>query len=146
MIEKELGDREGNLDLSDLDMPALLYEVHGMDAAMHYVMDGQQVRIEQKKALRFAELLIEKSKLQAAEKVFNAAEPLDVLNGSTPVESIQSGNLETIYAWVEVAHYFRPLTSSSLLLTSYALIRDIFYKARIQMTGIVPSGETSCWL
>lgn len=110
LIEKELGDRQENIDPSDIDLPALLYEVHGMDAAMHYVMDGQQVRIEQKKAMRFAEFLIEKGKLQAAEKVFNAAEPLDVLNGSTPVESIQSGNLETIYAWVEIAHYFRPLS------------------------------------
>lgn len=110
LIEKELGDRQENIDPSDHDLPALLYEVHGIDAAMHYVMDGQQVRIEQKKAMRFAEFLIEKGKLQAAEKVFNAAEPLYILNGSTLVDSIQSGNLETIYAWVEIAHYFRPLS------------------------------------
>ncbi len=109
LIEKELGDRQENIDSSDHDLVQLLYEVHGINAAMHLVMDGQQIRVEQKKAMRFAEFLIERGKLQAAEKVFNASEPLDLLNGSTSIEHIKGGNLETVYAWIKISHYFRSL-------------------------------------
>lgn len=116
LIEKELKDRQENLDVSEVDLPALLFELKGMDAAMQYVMDGPQVRIGEKEALDFAALLLKKGKLQAAESVFNAAEPIEVLNGSATVDTHQSGKLETLQAWVDIAHYFRPLTQLFLVI------------------------------
>jgi hypothetical protein len=107
LIEKELGDRNENLTWSNIDLPRLLYAVQGMDMAMH-VMDGQQLRIDEKEALQFVVLLIEKDHLKVAETVFNIAEPLALLNGSVPVDHLR-GNLETLYAWVDVAHNFRSL-------------------------------------
>jgi hypothetical protein len=53
--------------------------------------------------------LIKRGKLLAAEAVFNAAEPVEVLNGSTAVETNRGENLESLLAWVEIAHYFRSL-------------------------------------
>jgi hypothetical protein len=116
LIEKELKDRQENLDVAEVDLPALLFELKGMDAAMQYVMDGPQVRIGEKEALDFAALLLKKGKLQAAESVFNAAEPIEVLNGSATVDTHQSGKLETLQAWVDIAHYFRPLTQLFLVI------------------------------
>lgn len=109
LIDKELRDRHDSIDMAKVDMPALLFELMGMGVAMRYVMDGQQLRVGEKEALDFVALLLEKGEFKAAESVFNAAEPLDVLSGSTAVERSQSGNLETLHAWVDVAHYFRPL-------------------------------------
>ena len=109
LIEKELGDRHQSLDISEVDLPRLLYEIHGMDVAINYVIDGQQLLIGTKEAMEFVSLLIDKRQLQAAEKVFNAAEPMDVLSGSTFVDSHGGGNLEDVYAWANVACYFRPL-------------------------------------
>ncbi len=109
LIEKELGDRQTNLHDRDLNLPGLLYELHGMDAAMHYVMDWQQPRIAREKGLRFAAFLIDKNKMTAAERVFDAYEPLDILNGSTSIQSGGGGNLKTLWAWIDIAHYFRSL-------------------------------------
>lgn len=109
LIEKELKDRQENLDVANIDLPVLLFELRGMNTAMQYVMDGQQLRIGEKEALSFAALLLRKGKLQAAESVFTAAEPLDMLNGSTTVDTSRGGKLETLHAWVEIAHYFRPM-------------------------------------
>jgi hypothetical protein len=109
LIDKELRDRHENIDMAKVDMPALLFELLGMSVAMRYVMDGQQLRIGEKEALDFVALLLEKGESKAAESVFNAAEPLDVLSGTTAVERTLGGNQDTLYAWVQVAHYFRPL-------------------------------------
>ncbi len=116
LIEKELKDRQENLDVAKVDLSALLFELKSMDAAMQYVMDGPQVRIGEKEAIDFAALLLKKGKLQAAESVFNAAEPIDVLNGSTTVETHHGGKLEILHAWVEIAHYFRPLNQIFLVI------------------------------
>jgi len=109
LIDKELRDRHDSIDMAKVDMPALLFELLGMTVAMRYVMDGQQLRIGEKEALDFVALLLEKEEFKAAESVFNAAEPLDVLSGTTAVETTLGGNQDTLYAWVQVVHYFRPL-------------------------------------
>ncbi|MCA9419652.1 MAG: ATP-binding protein, partial [Nitrospira sp.] len=109
LIEKELGDRHQTLDISHIDLPRILYEVHGMDVALKYVIDGQQVLLGKKEAIEFVSLLIEKGQLQAAEKVFNVAEPLDLLSGSTFLESYEKENWGIVHAWAKVACYFRPL-------------------------------------
>ncbi|MBI5589210.1 MAG: ATP-binding protein [Deltaproteobacteria bacterium] len=116
LIEKELKDRQENLGVSEVDLPAILFELKSMDAAMQYVMDGPQVRIGEKEAINFAALLLKKGKLQASESVFNAAEPIEVLNGSTTVEAHHGGKLESLHAWVEIAHYFRPLNQIFLVI------------------------------
>lgn len=109
LVDKELRDRQDSIDMAKVNMPALLFALMGMAAAMRYVMDGQHLRIGEEEALDFVALLLEKGEFQAALSVFNAAEPLDVLNGSTAVERTVGGNQDTVYAWVHVAYHFRPL-------------------------------------
>ncbi len=108
LIEKELTDRQEVINLGGFDLPALLYELKGLDSAMNFVMDGRQLRISDKKALKFAAFLYDKGQLQAAESIFNAAEPLGLLSGSESIES-NGDDADTVYAWAEIAHVFRPL-------------------------------------
>lgn len=116
LIEKELSDRKECIDSSDVNLPRLLLELRGLDEALHFVMDGNQLRIAAKDALDFAALLIEKGELRAAESVFNAAEPLDLLNGSTEIGHI-NGNKDTLDSWIKIAHYFRPLDNLLQIIT-----------------------------
>jgi hypothetical protein len=116
LIEKELSDRKENIDFSEVKLPALLLEVRGLEEALHFVMDGNQLRISAKDALDFASLLIEKGELRAAESVFNAAEPLDLLNGSTEIAHHRADR-DTLNSWVKIAHYFRPLDALLHIIT-----------------------------
>lgn len=108
LIEKELSDRKECIDSSEVNLPRVLLELHGVDKALHFIMDGNQLRIAEKNALDFAALLIKKGELRAAESVFNAAEPLDLLNGSTEISHVNQSQ-DLLDSWIKVAHYFRPL-------------------------------------
>ncbi len=107
LIEEELSER--NRQLGDIDFPQLLLELHGIEAALHYVIRGRELRIDGGAALEFCNRLIEKGDLEAAKMIFDTAEPLELLSGTAGVDVIQHNATDRIEAWATVAHHFRSL-------------------------------------
>ena len=107
LIEEELSER--NRQLGDIDFPQLLLELHGIEAALHYVIRGRELRIDGGAALEFCNRLIEKGDLEAARMIFDAAEPLELLSGAGAVNTFRHGTAEQINAWAAIAPHFRPL-------------------------------------
>ena len=86
LIEEELSER--NRQLGDIDLPQLLLELHGIEAALHYVIRGRELRIDGGAALEFCNRLIEKGDLEAARMIFDAAEPLELLSGTAGIDAM----------------------------------------------------------
>lgn len=107
LIEAEL--RERNHQLHEVNFPRLLLELHGVEAALNYVIRGRELRIDPTAALEFCDQLIEKEALEAAKVIFDAAEPLELLSGATGVDAFQRTAPGPIKAWATIAPHFRSL-------------------------------------
>jgi hypothetical protein len=106
LIEKELNAR--NKNIQEVDMPYLLLEISGIEAAVGYVIRDRKLRLPKTRALEFCDLLISRGIYTESKKIFDAAEPLELLSGSVGVNTTQVGNIDEITAWAKVAHHFRP--------------------------------------
>ncbi|TRW98577.1 hypothetical protein [Candidatus Methylobacter oryzae] len=106
LIEHELKEREDVLE--QVDIPKLVLSLDGVGAVLDCVMDGNQRRIGQVAALRLCQKLIDLGEIEAARILFEAAEPLDWLSGSQPVQTA-SGRSDVLKHWVKCAYYFRSL-------------------------------------
>lgn len=104
LIETELREREDKI--KEADIPRLLLEISGVDAAIGYVIRSRELRISATEALKFCKLLIKKGFMEEAKTIFDAAEPLGMLSGSDRVEFM---DLDELKAWASIAHHFRSL-------------------------------------
>lgn len=107
LIEAEL--RERNDQLSEVNFPQLLLELHGTETALHYVVRGRELRIDGTAALKFCNQLIERGDSEAARMIFDAAEPLGLLSGTEGINTTQDDATDQIEAWADIAHHFRSL-------------------------------------
>ena len=106
LIEKELRDRDANLR-DAADMPLLLFKVYGLERAIEYVIRGQKLHVSDICALDFCDELITIGEIEKARPIFDAAEPLSILNGSSGVE-FHASDMEKVMKWTKIAHHFRP--------------------------------------
>ena len=106
LIESEL--RERNDNLKDADFPLLLLKLFGKNAAVDYVIRGRELRLPDKEALEFSRKLVDYGEIEAAQRIFSAAEPLEILTGSKKVGHLR-GEYKELEAWAAIAHYFRPI-------------------------------------
>lgn len=106
LIEHELLERRDVLD--QVDMPGLVLALNGVSAALDYAIDGSQLRIGRSAALDLCIKLIEMGEMNAAQMLFDAAEPLEWLSGSRPLEERQ-GDSDLLEQWVRCAFHCRPL-------------------------------------
>ena len=104
-IEWELRDRKENLQ--EVDLPRILLELKGVEAARGYVIQGMELRISEVEALKFCKLLVTKGARERARRIFDAAEPIDLLSGSQGVDTTLGGNIDQVHAWASVASHFR---------------------------------------
>ena len=110
LIEHELKERDEVLDQTE--MPTLVFSLLGTEALLDYVMDGRDLQIGAIEALKLCKKLIDAGDYGAARILFDAAEPIDLLNGSSPIAghfSDQRSKKGWIKHWIRCAYYFRSL-------------------------------------
>jgi hypothetical protein len=104
LVEHELGERQQVLD--QMDMPKLILALYGTEAVLNYLMDGNNLRVEDEVGLEFCLRLVSIGEIKAARLIFEAAEPLELLSGAQPIK--QHGTDRTLLKhWMRCAHYFR---------------------------------------
>lgn len=105
LIEHELTERQYNLN--QVDFPELLFELKGPAFVTDYVFEGRRLRIDQVKALGLCGRLARIGMLELAHKIFDVAEPLDILVGTRKIEVSGKLDLKLLEAWAEVAYLFK---------------------------------------
>ncbi len=107
LIECEL--RERRDALNEVDVLNLLFSSEGISSALNYIFDGELLRVDDSEALKFSKVLAQNSFFSEAKRVFESAEPLGYLSGGDAVDPHHGGS-EDLKRWVDVAHYFIPLS------------------------------------
>lgn len=111
LIEHELGEREQVLE--QMNMPELILALHGTEAVLNFLMDGNTLRVSSDVGLKFCLHLIDVGELKAAKLIFEAAEPLDLLNGASPVKQVGA-----LKSWMRCAHHFRSIEELESVMTA----------------------------
>lgn len=106
LIEKELGVRDRVLE--DIDFIDLLLKLFGTETATDAVIRGRELLIGETDALKFCRKLVSNGELEAATRIFDAAEPLSILTGAEKIET-HHGKYDAVKAWATVAFHFRTL-------------------------------------
>ncbi|WP_028305187.1 ATP-binding protein [Oceanospirillum maris] len=107
LIEIELRER---IDaLNEVDELDLIFSTEGVSSALSYIFDGELLRVSDLEALKFSKVLAENKFFNEAKRVFESAEPLSYLSGGDAVDP-HHGGAEDLKRWVDVAHYFMPLS------------------------------------
>ncbi len=104
LVEHELGEREQVLD--QMDMPELIHALYGTEVVLNYLMDGNNLRVADEVGLKFCRHLVGSGKIKAARLIFEAAEPLELLNGAQPVKH-HGSDRSLLKHWMRCAHHFR---------------------------------------
>lgn len=104
LVEQELGERQQVLD--QMDMPELIFALYGSEAVLNYLMDGSNLRVADEVGLKFCRHLVAAGENKAARLIFEAAEPLELLNGAQPVKRL-GPDWKLLKHWVRCAHHFR---------------------------------------
>ena len=110
LIGSEIAQREFNLENTSI-IP-LLIDLDKNELAIEYVRDGNRLRINTKEALRISVKLRSLGFTEEARKIFELAEPLDLLSSSSVIKDNQMHNVrELLKAWADAVVYFRDLDS-----------------------------------
>ncbi|MGA8148962.1 MAG: ATP-binding protein [Gallionellaceae bacterium] len=104
LIEHELGERQQVLD--QMDMPELIHAIYGTEAVLNYLMDGSNLRVADEVGLKFCLRLVAIGEIKAAQLIFEAAEPLELLSGTQPVKQ-HGSDRSLLKHWIRCAHHFR---------------------------------------
>lgn len=107
LVDEELSERAAAL--AEVDVPGLLLDLGDAEAAVAAVLNERELRVGEGAALRFAVRLAERGNAAAALRVFEAAEPLGVLNRAAGVELRGYGSDASLLAWTGAAPLFRPM-------------------------------------
>lgn len=108
LIENELYVR--NRNGFSAKIPHILLEMENIDASLRYVLyNNFQLRFTKNYTLEFCNVLIKKGEVKKAQKIFENAEPLEVLSGSRGIEigKLDNNDFHTVIYWAKVAYYFR---------------------------------------
>jgi hypothetical protein len=107
LIEHELTERSQVLE--QIDMPEWHLALYGTDVAMDYLLHRNRLRVSQAVALKSCLRLIAQNELKAAQRLFEAAEPLGLLNGSEAIGRHGASQTSLLKQWIRCAHHFRTL-------------------------------------
>ncbi|MEX2212321.1 MAG: hypothetical protein WD689_11230 [Gaiellaceae bacterium] len=110
MAAHELGQREYHLEWS-VNLALLLIELGEEEIALDHLRGDFALRESKNVALRAALLLLERGFELEAHRLFDLAEPLDLLRGEPEHYFRADAEIDTLFAWAEVAPYFRPLAA-----------------------------------
>lgn len=124
LLEKELTDREECLDQTNLT--ELILELVSPETALGYALNGSALRISADEALGLCLRLIHRGNKEYAYRLFESAEPLDVLKGVKRVDRYgDPGTTDTIIKWAMVALYFRPINEIFKAIKQVNVSQDI---------------------
>ena len=120
----ELSQRE--FSLSAWTVGGSLLSLGHLDEAMEYLWEGNELQIDQAEALRIARQLFITDEVPLARRVFEAAEPLSLIQpageGEDPFDRETS---ELLQAWAESAPLFRPTNEVIRLIQGFVPPRSI---------------------
>ena len=109
LLGAEFADRASHLQ--DADLSSLLLDIDRPQVAIEHVRDGNQLRIEPKLALSFSLQILKTKYREEARRIFDLAEPIEILSGMKAVEDYERDTIELLHAWSQVAVYFREITT-----------------------------------
>jgi hypothetical protein len=120
LIEHELEERQQVLD--QMDMSELILALYGTEAVLNYLMDGSNLRVGNEVGLKFCLRLVSIGETKAAELIFEASEPLELLSGAQPTE--QHGTDWTLLKhWIRCAHHFRSFDEIETAIAALRIVR-----------------------
>lgn len=95
--------------LVDLMIVPLLLKLGKDRSAVEHVRDGNRLRVSAQEALQLSQDFLSAGLFEEARRIFELAEPHDILTGSVPIEYEQRDNGDLLDAWVGAAINFRPI-------------------------------------
>jgi len=96
--------------IESASLVSLLIDLDKRQIAIEHVRDGNRLRIDATEALRVSLKLKDAGMIEEAERVFELAEPLDLLAASAPIEGDpHDKNIPLLEAWAESSVHFRDL-------------------------------------
>lgn len=108
LLKAEMHQREFHLDQISL-IPTLL-AIGDKQIALEHVRDGNRLRLDSENALRISVVLKRAGLLEEAKRVFDLAEPLDLLEGAKPISDLHHDqDRKRLEAWGGAASHFREI-------------------------------------
>ncbi|HEY0027372.1 MAG TPA: ATP-binding protein [Allosphingosinicella sp.] len=107
LAHKELGDRTSSLE--SVDLTAMELQLRLPNDRTTALVSGGNLLVSDRVALKWAARLLKEGEAVLAHRVFDLAEPLDLLSGTRRVPG--AGKDEDLDAWAISAWRFRPLAS-----------------------------------
>ena len=102
----EMNQRDQNLD--DMPLVGLLLSTNKHDIAVEHVRDGNRLRVTQSVALHLSKKFLTHGLDDEAAKLFELAEPVDLLAAPGPIEDDPQGEKHSLLeAWAAAAPFFR---------------------------------------
>lgn len=105
LISSEIEEREVNLNIKSII--TLLFKLNKKQMALGYIRDGNKLRIEPKDALELIPELINVGLKEEAKKIFELAEPLNIIHSSKPIENDFENRMDLLISWANSAIYFK---------------------------------------
>ncbi|TKC92737.1 AAA family ATPase [Polyangium fumosum] len=96
-------------NIRELPIFSLLVALDRPTVAADHIRDGNRLRVTHLKALQACEVLAKAGMKIEAERIFNLAEPHEVLSGVQPEEHKAREANELLEAWINTASWFRPI-------------------------------------
>ncbi|MDP1945864.1 MAG: hypothetical protein Q8L77_00045 [Nitrospirota bacterium] len=108
LLKAEMSQREFHLNHISF-IPTLL-KIGEKHTALEHVRDGNRLRLEAEDALGISVVLKQSGFLEEARRVFDLAEPLDLLEGAKPISDVHlDEDRKRLVAWAEAASHFREI-------------------------------------
>jgi hypothetical protein len=128
LAEKEVGDRASVLE--QINLATLALRVAPPDDQPSALIVASELLVPDNVALDWAVALMEAGQDALASRVFDMAEPLDLLSGVSSIDA--SGQDEDLDAWASAAWRFRPLDE----------IVEAIGHVRVDVSGVAPPYES----
>ena len=108
LLKAEMNQRE--FHLNDISFIPILLAIGEKLTALEHVRDGNRLRLKAEDVLPISVILKRVGLLEEAKRVFDLADPLDLLGGIKPISDIHlDENRKRLVAWAEAASHFREI-------------------------------------
>nr|QNO45077.1 hypothetical protein MGFAJANB_00007 [Methanosarcinales archaeon ANME-2c ERB4]QNO50359.1 hypothetical protein DDJHKDJF_00007 [Methanosarcinales archaeon ANME-2c ERB4] len=125
----------------------LLLDLDKKQIAIEYVRDGNRFRIDTTEALRVSLKLKDVGMIEEARRVFELAEPLDLLAASAPIEGDpHDKNIPLLKAWAEASVQFLDLDKIIETLRKIRRGTDRFERIDAETAGCSRTRCSSRWV
>lgn len=112
LIDAELNQREFHLSEYRSKLISLLLDLDKGEIAAEYIRDGNRLRINQIEALKLCIKLKHSGLSKEAQRIFELAEPLDILFQKNPIENnFQKDKVPLLTAWTIAAINFKEISN-----------------------------------